>query len=233
MLRSTKNQLDSEPGFTPGPGMDLIFSLLAVILVVLIIGSLLAKSEINWLRAQLRAAGIEDQRTDRFANKTAPKNVWEFSQDYIFEKNQAVLNDQGERILSQKAKEIRAMLGPSKANHIQVVGHASPEKVAYFAGQKTTVFDRNLDLSAMRSLAVAHFLSQHGIPYNCMSITGFGRGRSQHLQRWLTQGKGRTWQKWDDYEYYKSPYFEDQFKSERKVMIYAVFDQDSFCSLCR
>jgi outer membrane protein OmpA-like peptidoglycan-associated protein len=152
----------------------------------------------------------------------------------FFKRGKSVLTEAARRKLRNESHKIISELAKKSANQVNILGYASLDP------RKKTVrglpADDNLDLSAKRAVAVAHYLKSLGILYECMKVTGFGRGRSQLLSDWKQNGWNRTMDKWDKKWNSKrksekrnlrnSP----EYKKERKVVLQVVYDKESKCT---
>lgn len=117
-----------------------------------------------------------------------------------------------------------------EGNQLEIVGFASPEP------SPTPGIDDNLDLSTARAQAVAHFLGQQGVPNECMTVRGMGRGRSDALFRIYRERQPTEYvRQWD--ELLSTPQgkafidrVEDTLSRERQVDILITRDPAANCS---
>ncbi|WP_076997219.1 OmpA family protein [Variovorax sp. KK3] len=110
----------------------------------------------------------------------------------FFTRRGSDLREPARQLLAGSMLAIGQKVLETGANHLELVGYASPEP------SQTPGKDDNLDLSVARAEAVAHFLAQRGVPYECMSVSGFGRGRSEILyDMYLKKNPGTTRADWD------------------------------------
>lgn len=288
MKRRAKASSIVELGF--GPGMDLIVSLFAMALIVMLIGNLFyngvttildgeidaktneldslerrnatLKNEIIKLRKKLSESYTLESTLKEFVSanpqyenlslqnilkklrkqiisleveleKMKPLLVFELLSEKaaLFELNSNRLTYSAKERLKPQAKKILELLKGGSANQLNILGYASPEPKNI---GKYTAMDGNLDLSANRSVAVAHYLHSLGIPYECISVTGYGRGRSEILNDWKKRGPQYTTKAWDkNYSWYgNSPSYRRKSRRERKVVLSVVFVKESKCEAC-
>jgi flagellar motor protein MotB len=102
-----------------------------------------------------------------------------------------------------------------QANQIAVFGASSPEPrpAASNVARSADAADSNIDLSATRALAVAHFLASLGVPYRCMVASGLGTTRTA-LNPNLDRAPAGT---------------SGLYVDERRVDLFAEFDPASTC----
>ena len=253
MRRAIFSHSQIEDSFSFGPGTDLIFSLMSVVLLALIIGGILYSTElerlyrenedykialknvVDWDKYELAKRELEELEAlvallkARVAEleksmDREPRGLWSLDEASYFNQGDAQLLPEGKRLLSLHIHDIKDKLKLGQANQIKIVGYASPEPRSFSVGE-----DRNLNLSADRAVAVAHHLNDLGISYDCMYIVGFGRGRSRILHDWLKKDDGRSIRSWDRLKPYNKALIANRLKTERKVLIYAVFDKESEC----
>lgn len=234
--------LGSESGVSFGPGMDLVFGLFSVAVLLMIIGALIFSMQAQVLTQQVITLSgkkpvlplqchrphlpAQKKTLPALGSKEKPKQVWVLDQNNYFEINSAVLTYQGRAMILDNVTAIRNLLRRTPNGVIQIAGFASPEPRQSGDGN-----DSNLDLSGARALSVAHYLADLGIPYTCMMTIGYGRGRSQSLGRWLNSASDRRLSDWDRLKVYDrmSPRFLSQ---ERRVLISVTRESEAICSIC-
>jgi len=104
----------------------------------------------------------------------------------------------------------------TRANTIRIIGSTSPSRRAgnRAIANRRDASDSNIDLSALRAAAVAHFLhSRAGVPYRCMIIVG--------------QGTNHTALDWDDQRSNRE--LERAFGDERSIEIFIERTDESSC----
>jgi len=147
----------------------------------------------------------------------------------FFKIGKSILTEAAHSQLAQEAPQILRELAKKSANQVNILGYASPEKKPF---KKFPEADGNLDLSVDRAVAVAHYLKSLGISYECMSISGFGRGRSQLLYEWKQKGPNRTMEEWDNDKSIRSNRkYNRESRKERKVVLQVVYDRESKCTM--
>ncbi len=150
----------------------------------------------------------------------------------FFKIGSSILTEAAHSQLALEAPQILGELAKNSANQVNILGYASPEKKTLKEFKGFLEADGNLDLSVDRAVAVAHYLKSLGIPYECMSISGFGRGRSQLLYEWKQKGQNRTMEKWDDNKSIRSSrMYKRESRKERKVVLQVVYDKESKCTM--
>jgi len=162
---------------------------------------------------------------------TKPILVFELSETdaAFFKKGSSILTAVAYSQLAQEVPQILKELVKDSANQVNILGYASPEKKTL---KEFPEADGNLDLSVDRAVAVAHYLKSLSIPYECMSISGFGRGRSQLLYQWKQKGQNRTMEEWDSKKSIRSSrMYERESRKERKVVLQVVYDPESKCTI--
>lgn len=152
----------------------------------------------------------------------------------FFSSGSAELREPIQQLLAGQFQSIRRMTLEHGANHLEIVGYASPE-----ASMRNDQ-DSNLDLSTQRAIAVTHFLGAKGVPYHCMSAVGMGRGRSDiisTLASTLASGTGQAeaTRKWDELtRSAKGPAFTarltNDLAEERRVEVVLTRDHASKCT---
>lgn len=135
-----------------GPGMDLMISLFALSMLVIAL--------ITMENQDLQAYALSSESVE------------------IFEQNQATLTPEGRVRIGEALEVLYPVFRDSSANMVRLIGHADP-KSRQLPGRSGAGLDGNVDLSAGRSVAVAHELHRRGVPYECMMIEAHGSMRSQ------------------------------------------------------
>jgi outer membrane protein OmpA-like peptidoglycan-associated protein len=144
----------------------------------------------------------------------------------FFLKDSAELRPPAQMQIEAGRVSIARVVLESGANFLEIRGYASPEPPA----------DRDLSLSAERAIAVLRYLRRLGVPDNCMSVSGMGRGRSSLLyDLYLKRDQANTVQSWDGM--FGSAQgdklrgrLEDALADERRVEIVAVADPAAKCT---
>jgi outer membrane protein OmpA-like peptidoglycan-associated protein len=220
----------SDPSLHPdesfGPGTDLAICLVAVLLLLT---SLVVFGRQQALGVEAPPPRVEPPPEP--PPPPPPKQVWTIQEGYddepLFEKDRAVLTPTARRQLESRLGEMFDALGGDDCNQLLIEGHASPEAPS---GRPHSEQERwNVRLSVDRAMAVADFLYWQGIPYECMSISAFGRSHSRVLATWLQRpGERRSLQTWDAAD---EPADESELAPERLVRIFATLHPDSVCDL--
>lgn len=144
-----------------------------------------------------------------------------------FKMGTSILTNTARTKLRKESPKMLSELKKQSVNQINILGYASPEKKPLKGNA-----DGNLDLSVERSIAVAHYLKSLGIPYECMKITGFGRGRSEILYKWKQKIPGhRSIDDWDKQGIPSTAKYKQKSREERKVVLQVVYDQESKCTM--
>lgn len=200
-------QLDASEDESFGPGTDLVLSLFACLLMIIVLG-----------------AARDADRQQR------PQQLYEFRerdrQAPSFGKDADELPGAAQEELTRLAPGLRDSLRGARFNHLQLLGFASPET------REGSPLERerwNLDLSLRRAQAVADYLYRRGIPYECMSVTAFGRSQSKVLSGWLAAFQGRTLEAWDGAGQTGREVDERAMARERRVEIWGIEHPDSVC----
>jgi outer membrane protein OmpA-like peptidoglycan-associated protein len=212
-----------------GPGTDLVVSLLAALflLIPLAVQSVRLLNYLSRAREDAVRASVE-------CRPEPEKQIWEFRESYqeepLFEKNHAGLTEAAKRQIRAQWPAFEEALRGGLYNQLLVEGHASPE---ISPRSPTNQRERwNLQLSLERALAVADYLHELGLSYECISVTGFGRSHSSALREWLEGSSERSLQQWDDGE-------EDVMKQtegsdlagERLVRVLGIHHESSLCEV--
>lgn len=255
---------DGDDGF--GPGSDLVLSFLGVVLLLIGVTVVTGLPEVgnapardapaaesqDWPVHEARvvpvdqalqgwehralAAERELQRLRKLARGTQSRVLaldLHSSDVAFFAQRGTELREPARQLLAGSMAALGRKAGEHQANQLEIVGHSSPEP------SQTTGRDDNLDLSMRRAEAVAHFLAEHGVPYECMSVGGVGRGRSELLyETYLKEGKGRTRAQWDagfrgDKGAKFAEQIEDLLAPERRVEIFVSRDPSANCDLAQ
>ena len=179
-----------------GPGTDLVVSLLAALFLLIP----LAVQSTRLLKYLNAAREISAAKPPLECPQEPRKQIWEFRESYqdepLFEKNRAGLTEAAKRQIRSQWGAFQEALQGGLYNQLLIEGHASPE-----ISPKATPQQRerwNLQLSLERALAVADYLHDLGLSYECMSVTGFGRSHSSALQEWLQDSSERSLQDWNN-----------------------------------
>ena len=206
-----------EPDESFGPGTDLVISLFAVLLLILVLAlRVLSVSEVK---------SIEPEHQ--------PKNLWTLQQRYpeepLFEQDKAVLTAHTMKQLDLILPTIRSALDGESCNQLLVEGYASPEAPAGLPRRERERW--NLELSVNRSMAVVDYLHDHNIPYECISVTGFGRSHSPTLGEWLGSDSFRSVADWDEHWGAQRDIDDVILARERIVKIFGIQHENSLCGL--
>lgn len=223
-----------------GPGTDLVVSLLAALL--LLIPIFVQSFRLMSYLQQLAVVPVEDVSTLRIELEKckqefdARKQIWEFRETYrdepLFERNRDGLTAAAKRQLDEKIEIFQGALVTGGYNQLLIEGHASPETM--LAGNARQRERWNLALSLLRSMAVADYLYERGIPYECISIAAFGRSHSSLLRSWLEEDPARTVQGWDEEGYnLVDQVGESALSGERLVRVFGIRHERSLCDLSR
>ena len=204
-----------QPDESFGPGTDLVVSLLAVLLLILI---------------QL----LNAQNLHSFEEQKGPQQILVIEENYdekpLFEKDKSTLTPHARLQLRRSRSAFVDALESNCCNQILIEGHASPDAPSSLSASERERW--NLSLSIDRSLAVIDYLYSLGIPYECMSLAGFGRSHSQVLGSWLGRDDQRNIHMWDisSAEFVKRV---DQhaLASERLVRISGIKHERSVCQI--
>ena len=211
---------------TFGPGSDL--TILILILVLLL-------SAFNWSNSQLSAMAekllSKEHALFQLVDNTLDRPLFEQGEDAITER--------GKQMLRKEISKLKQSFKISDINQLLLVGHASPEantsNVGVWSDRKTRRERENFVLSIRRAVSVADFLYLEGIPYECMSVIGYGRSLSATLRNFLenqTSPSAKTWDDyWDKTTEKKKRDFESGFKDERRVEIIGVLRKGCNCEL--
>ncbi|MGB0696640.1 MAG: hypothetical protein ACPGOY_13400 [Rhodospirillaceae bacterium] len=150
----------------------------------------------------------------------------------LFKRNSAELTAIGKDLINVSLIQIQSKVIATDANHLNVVGLASPEPKPTKEGQ-----DGNLLLSTERATSVTYYLASRGVPYECMTASGVGRGRSNIIyDKYGSKITEDTLARWD--QYYskavssgirKPEQWEAMIAQERRVEIYPVLDGQTKC----
>lgn len=209
-----------EPDESFGPGTDLVISLFAVLLLLL----------------ALAVHALDTPIAKPDGPESPTKILWTLEQRYkeepLFEQDRAVLTIYAKEQIALELPAIRRVLESDSDNQILVEGYASPESPPNLTRQERERW--NLKLSVDRSIAVVDYLYEHGIPYECMSVTGFGRSHSVLLSEWLEKDSARTVPGWDSAG--ATPVAEageKKLAKERIVRILGIRHRSSICGLAR
>lgn len=199
-----------------GPGTDLVVSMLAALLLILV---------------QILRPSPKEEDVDR-----RPQQIIEIRDSYdeepLFEKDNAVLTAFAKEQLVREMPAFLSALRSDCCNQLLIEGHASPEAPSSFSAMQRERW--NLSLSVERSMAVIDFLYTEGIPYECMSLAGFGRSHSKVLGSWLGADKGRTMRIWDERSGVLAREIDERsLASERLVRILGIHHERSLCRLER
>lgn len=195
-----------------GPGTDLVLSLFACLLMITLLGAVARKTETPPPSAPTRQQLYEFRERDR----QAP----------FFARNDEVLTEEAKGELRRIAPGLQAGLEGGRFNHLQLLGFASPETRE---GRELERERWNFALSLHRAQAVADFLYQQRIPYECMSLSAFGRSQSKVLSGWLAAFDGRSLATWDAAGQDSPEVDEQAMASERRVEIWGIEHPDSVC----
>ena len=203
-----------------GPGTDLVISLFAMLMLLLVLA----------VRALYVASAALPEP------ETQSANLWELREDYreepLFERDKAVLTPRAKAQLLHEVPAILDALETSYCNQLLVEGYASPEAPSRLSRAARERW--NLKLSVDRSMAVIDYLYRHGVPYECMSVTGFGRSHSLVLANWLKYDPMRSIIEWDDeWGDWASEIGETALAEERVVRIFGIYHESSLCDLTR
>lgn len=254
------DQDDSEGDDGFGPATDLVLSLLGVIILLLAIGQYQqrlkvligiekppatadvmkpqpAPPDLNGrildLSSRLAQSEAELEAARKFLS-TVPLRIVALKLDgrnvSFFDRNSAELHPAMRQLIAGYIPTLARLVLANRTNEIEVTGFASPEPSGV-AGK-----DANLDISAERSIAVAHYLAQLGVPYQCLSVSGFGRGRSEILYgSYMKRSPQNTVESWDnlmagDKGRELRSRLEEQMSEERRVEIAVVVDRNSSCT---
>jgi outer membrane protein OmpA-like peptidoglycan-associated protein len=229
-----------------GPGTDLVVSLFAMLLVVAVLwwyqGRVVARLEafaharqLAQVKGQLRRATQELEELEQAVSKANRRTqLYEFldsvSDAPYFDQNDTHLTDQAEEVLDLEVENFVSALSGGRYNQIQVIGHASAESATGILAERQR---RNLVLSLARAAAVADYLYERGIPYECISVSGFGRSQSRVLADWLDSHPGAGIDDWDESGQYSQDTMEEELASERRVEIWGIWHPSSQCDLSR
>lgn len=116
----------------------------------------------GWLKAaQLDSADI------RFKD-----GKWEITGDVLFESGSFNISANGRKILNTLSSAYK-----SKSINFRIVGHTDRDPIAKSSTKKKLFTDTNLELSALRAVAVAEVFRNNGIALNRMAVEG--RGNTQ------------------------------------------------------
>jgi len=170
---------DDDPSLHPdesfGPGTDLAICLVAVLLLL---------SALVLVSRPEEHAHPEPQQ---------PKQVWIIQERYgdepLFEKDRATLTATAKAQLKRQLQAMTDALAGEECNQLLIEGYASPEVPADRRRHEQERW--NLKLSGDRAMAVADYLYWQGVPYECMSVSAFGRSHSKALAGWLRPPGGR------------------------------------------
>jgi len=223
---STEEKENVDESF--GPGTDLVISLFACLMILLAIG---------WYQDLLRVL-IEELslQVESPESESEPirEQLYEFRDGQhdmpFFGKDDAVLTAEAKRELDGQTDPLMEALSAGKFNQLQLIGHASADTVRARPQEQQRW---NLALSLERATAVADHLRGGGIPYECMSVTGFGRSESTVLSEWLEEGNGRRIEDWDKEGQYSDGVQLSRLSQERRVEIWGIFNPKSLCPLAR
>lgn len=233
---------EDDDGF--GPGSDLVLSFLGVI--ILLIGIVRV---VGWPQSvpvlpppppppgpvspeELAAANKRIQDLERYIARMKRRAVafrFDGTSAAFFTFGSARLTEPAQKLIAGSTLTIGRKALEMDANQIEIIGYASPEP------SNVADYDTNLDLSTARAEAVTHFLAKRGIPYECMSVRGVGRGRSQLLyDMYLWKRPGTRIQDWDALfpgaagrEFQAG--IENDLAEERRVDIIVSSDDESKC----
>ena len=122
-------------------------------------------------------------------------------------------------------------LAGEECNQLLIEGYASPEVPADRRRHEQERW--NLKLSGDRAMAVADYLYWQGVPYECMSVSAFGRSHSKTLAGWLRPPGGRrSLFEWDAaMPEAAGEVGEARLAPERLVRIFGTHHPDSLCEL--
>ena len=123
------------------------------------------KEKLDRLLAQFQNGGSL-QTTEGVTVKSTPEGLaFQVEGEVLFESGTVAVTSRGEEILRSLIPDLRA------ATRIRVDGHTDSDPILRSGHQS------NLELSAKRAVAVAHFLIANGMPGERVSIGGFGEHR--------------------------------------------------------
>lgn len=238
-----------------GPGTDLVVSLFAMLLIVAVLWWYQGRLQ-TWLKAYAHARQLDKfeellhQEIDAHARTQQALNQMNMEQRNTSEKlrtqlyefrdsvNGAPYFEQNDRRLTGQAvaaldAEVGRFVGALRGgayNQIQIIGYASAESAK---GNLQERQRRNFALSLARATAVADHLYNRGIPYECISVSGFGRSHSRVLASWLSSHPGEGIRDWDEHGQYSSQVEDEELARERRVEIWGIWHPDSQCDFTR
>lgn len=234
-----------------GPGADLIMSLLLV-MILIGVGAMFKRdyekakmSEEIAKRGKCPPPVVYPEEKKRPEEKERPKVddlriglVPTRDSESFFDEGSARLTAAGQNVLRSQVNSIKRALESGDYQSLDIVGYASPSpNIAYqsLAARSNATnepasaqsgryeVDRNLDLSAERAAAVAHYLHLFEIPYECMRAAGWGRAQSEYRKR-LERERG-----WNHEAFDRSQIWEQvesgrdwDFTKEQRVEIFGV-----------
>ncbi len=215
-----------------GPGTDLVISLLVCLLVLMTLDSY--HDHVLWILASEQEPIPERICPACPECPSCPKGeiMWiQGKGEAFFEKNKATLTQQARDQLAARVGWFRSTLETGQYQQLQVVGHASADTAR---GTPAVRERRNFVLSFERALAVADFLYQQRIPYECLAVTAWGRSRSEVLASWLRSGD--SLRAWDDHGQYERQEPAESLEGERRVEIWGLDEtglgaRESVCPL--
>lgn len=230
-----------------GPGTDLVVSLLAVLFVFVAVERMAAQMSRPlpmpiWTHTPsptLTKTASRARTPTPLAPSVTPtpdrrnrQHLWDFceesSEKPLFEKGTDVLTEAAKEILLSQIEALKARLRDGTANQLQLIGYASPETsiTSDRAGRERL----NLDLSVRRAVSVADFLYEHGIPYECISISAFGRSHSTVLHDWFQEHGGESIASWDEVGQRNVDQSDPRLSRERRVEVWGIWHHLSQCN---
>ncbi|HXT69646.1 MAG TPA: OmpA family protein [Vicinamibacterales bacterium] len=169
------------------------------------------------------------------ARSTLPTTLIDISEKNtgqgFFEAGQSALTPDTAQAVARVAQQVvqsaraRAQSRERGANHLQVIGYASPEG------------KRNQQLAEDRAMAVRNYLvNELRMPDDCVVVASYSDSHSPLLQGWLRRGNTLTAFRQlgtSDAQKRALGVSNADLAKERRVSILAVFHTDSTCQLSR
>lgn len=185
--RFTSTEAGNEDGETAGPFASFTDLLAGVVLIFVIMVVLLALSQgVDKIKAfpdlpesKTGGGNVTFDPNAKGGVGNTPVIRFDKASRMLFGPQSAELTEIGRSEIDKVLPRVAKVVRDSQANQITIVGSTSPTfrspKLA--AINHADASDSNIDLSALRAIALVHYLAKKGVPYRCMvaEARGFSR----------------------------------------------------------